>query len=208
MGTTERREREREEVRCKILDAAHKLFVQEGYEKVTMRRIAEAIEYSPTAIYHHFEDKDDVVQCLCERHFASLLHTLNAMEPPEDPVEGIRQLGRAYARFGFEHPNHYRFMFMSPDKTHIHKLDSPGNQTFALLHRVVERAIELGRFRPGPAETYAQVLWASLHGAVALSITYVDDQFPGGHRAADLIDHVLETGLRGLGAEPSKSEIT
>ena len=62
MGITERREREREEVRRKILDAARDLFATEGYENVTMRKIAEAIEYSPTAIYGHFEDKDDLVQ--------------------------------------------------------------------------------------------------------------------------------------------------
>ena len=73
MGITERREREREEVRRKILDAAHELFRREGYENVTMRRIAEAIEYSPTTIYNHFEDKDDLVKALCQEDFAALL---------------------------------------------------------------------------------------------------------------------------------------
>ena len=73
MGVTERREREREEVRTKILDAARDLFTSEGYEKVTMRRIAEAIEYSPTAIYLHFEDKEDLVLALCRQDFGKLL---------------------------------------------------------------------------------------------------------------------------------------
>ena len=70
MGITERREREKEEVRKKILDAARELFATEGYERVTMRKVAEAIEYSPTTIYHHFEDKDDLVRALCLADFA------------------------------------------------------------------------------------------------------------------------------------------
>src|SRR5262249_50434248 len=116
MGIVERREREREEVRRKILDSARDLFAKEGYDRVTMRRIAEAIEYSPTTIYNHFEDKDDVVHSLCDEDFTRLLGALQAQAPPDDPVEAIRQLGRAYARFGIDYPNHYRFMFMTPGK--------------------------------------------------------------------------------------------
>src|SRR5262249_10137916 len=100
MGVVERREREREEVRKKILDAARELFATEGYERVTMRRIAEAIEYSPTALHHHFEDKSALVDALCEEDFGRLLGALQAQELPADPIERIRQMGRAYARFG------------------------------------------------------------------------------------------------------------
>src|SRR5688572_14608016 len=112
MGINERREREREEIRSKILEAARELFATEGYERVTMRRVAEVIEYSPTAIYHHFKDKDDLVKSLCEADFTRLLAVFQAHKPPKDPIEWIRQLGRGYARFGLEHPNQYRFMFL------------------------------------------------------------------------------------------------
>ena len=125
MGVAERREREREEVRQKILDAARELFMSEGYEKVTMRRIAEAIEYSPTAIYLHFEDKDDLVLALCREDFGRLLAVFEKAELPRDPVDRIRQLGRAYARFGLENPNHYRFMFMTP-RSPEHKPEAHG----------------------------------------------------------------------------------
>ena len=82
MGVAERRDREREEVRRKILDAARELFTAEGYERVTMRRIAEAIEYSPTTIYNHFQDKDDLLQALCEDEFARLLALLGTGRRP------------------------------------------------------------------------------------------------------------------------------
>ena len=208
MGITERREREREQVRRKVLDAARELFATEGYDRVTMRRIAEAIEYSPTTIYHHFEDKDDLVQSLCEEDFARLLGVLQVQAPPEDPAEQIRQLGLAYARFGLDHPNHYRFMFMTPAKfENGHELSDPGQKAFGLLRTAVEKAIESGRFRPGDVDTLAQVLWASLHGAVALLVTFKPEQFPHAPAAPDLIEQVVENGIRGFLASPAREDV-
>jgi AcrR family transcriptional regulator len=205
MGIVERREREREEVRRKILDAAHELFAREGYDRVTMRRIAEAIEYSPTTIYNHFEDKDDLVQSLCEGDFARLLGALQARPAPADPVEQIRQLGLAYARFGIEYPNHYRFMFMTP-----HPHDAPekvpaGEQTYGLLRQAVERAMASGRFRDLKPETVCQVLWSAVHGATALLITY-GAQFPHEPVVPDLVDQTCEATLRGLLKGPPADE--
>jgi len=205
MGIVERREREREEVRRKILDAAHELFAREGYDRVTMRRIAEAIEYSPTTIYNHFEDKDDLVQSLCDGDFARLLGALQAEPSLVDPVEHIRQLGLAYARFGVEYPNHYRFMFMTPAKfEHIHELSASGQQAFGLLRSAVERAIGSGAFRPGDGDAVAQVLWASLHGVVALLITLRPEHWPHAPAVPSLVGLLVENSLRGFLAEPGK----
>ena len=201
MGITERREREREEVRRKILEAARELFTTEGYEKVTMRRIADAIEYSPTTIYNHFEDKVALVDALCEEDFSRLLGAMSRAELPEDPVEAIRQLGVAYARFGRENPNHYRYMFMTPFEQKAgsdHELSPSGEAAFGLLHDAVREAVRTGRFRPVEPLAAAQVLWASLHGAVALLITYRPEKFPHGAAAPDLLERVMENGLRGF----------
>jgi AcrR family transcriptional regulator len=201
MGVIERREREREEVRQKILDAARELFVTEGYEKVTMRRIADAIEYSPTAIYLHFEDKDDLVLSLCRQDFGRLLAAFEKEAPPADPVEWIRQLGRAYARFGLENPHHYRFMFMTaktPD--YVPEPTDPEHQSFDVLRRAVQKAIDTGAFRPGDANTIAQVLWSATHGAIALLISVRPDRWPT-PPAPDLVEQVLEANLRAFRAE-------
>jgi AcrR family transcriptional regulator len=201
MGIAERREREREEVRRKILDAARELFATEGYERVTMRRIADAIEYSPTALYHHFEDKNALVDALCEEDFGRLLGALLTRELPSDPIEQIRQMGRAYAGFGLENPNHYRYMFMTPMEfkaSHDHELSQSGERAFGLLRSAVENAIAGGRFRRGDALTIAQVLWSGLHGVVALLITYDPKQFPHGPAAPDLVDQVIDAGIRGF----------
>ena len=205
MGIAQRREREREEVRRKILDAAHDLFAREGYDRVTMRRIAEAIEYSPTTIYNHFEDKDDLVQSLCEEDFARLLGALQSEPPPADPVEQIRQLGLAYARFGVDYPNHYRFMFMTSAKfEHVHALSDSGQQAFGLLRAAVENAIASGAFRPADPDAVAQVLWASLHGVVALLITLRPEHWPHAPAAPDLVARVVETSIRGVRTDPAK----
>ena len=114
MGITERREREKEEVRGRILDAARDLFARDGYEAVTMRKIAEAIEYSPTAIYLHFKDKDALVRELCLVDFDSLAKAFQRIAREPDPLERLKKSGLAYAEFALEHPNHYRLMFMTP----------------------------------------------------------------------------------------------
>lgn len=203
MGIVERRERERQEVREKILEAARELLVQEGYERMTMRRIAEAIEYTPTTIYHHFKDKEEVVLTLCQQDFARLLQALQAAPSSADPLSAIRNLGLSYARFALQYPNHYRFMFMTPAKPeHVLTEADAGWQAFGLVRAAVAAAAERGLLRPGSIDTFAQVLWATIHGAVTLLITYRPEQFPMVPPAADLVEQVVETGLRGLLAQP------
>ena len=204
MGVAERRGREREEVRRKILDAARELFMAEGSDRVTMRRIAEAIEYSPTAIYNHFEDKDALLNSLCEDEFGRLFALLKPAARPRSGVAWIRQLGLAYARFGLEYPNHYRFMFMTRGAFGTdHEPSAPAREAFGLLRAAVQRAIEAGEFRKGDVDAIAQVLWSSIHGAVALLITYRPEQFPGAPAKPDLLERVMENGIRGfLAAKP------
>jgi AcrR family transcriptional regulator len=199
VGVAERRDREREEVRRKILDAARELFTAEGYERVTMRRIAEAIEYSPTAIYNHFQDKDSLLNALCEDEFSQLLAVMGSGPPPGSGVAWIRQLGLAYARFGLRYPNHYRFMFMAAAAFDEERRPSaPGEQAFELVRSAVKKAIDSGEFRKADVDEVAQVLWSSLHGAVALLITFRAHQFPGAPPRPDLVERVVENGIRGF----------
>jgi AcrR family transcriptional regulator len=199
MGIVERREREREKVRRKILDAARKLFEAEGYENVTMRRVAEAIEYSPTTIYLHFEDKDDLVEALCREDFGRLLEALSLIPPAADPIEAIRQLGRAYVGFAVANPNHFRFMFMTPHhKDEPHGAADPGWQSFGALLEAVERAMSKGLLRPIAPLTAAQILWMNVHGVASALVTMPPAQWPHGAAAHDLVDQVIKNGLRGL----------
>ena len=204
MGITERREREKEEIRRKILDAARELFTSEGYERVTMRKVADAIEYSPTTIYNHFEDKDDLVRALCLADFAELLAAMQHAPAPEDPVDAIRQLGRAYVAFAVRNPNQYRFMFMTPVAKDEVTDASPGQQSFGHLLEAVKRAAAAGRLRPIDPVLAAQILWMSVHGPASALITLPGECWPCAPAARDLGEQVMDNALRGLLAEPKE----
>src|SRR6185503_3035401 len=99
---------EKEDVQRRILDAARELFATVGYEAVTMRQIAERIEYTPTAIYFHFRDKGELFRRLCQEDFGKLEARFKVLARVGDPVERLRMLSRAYIAFALDHPHHYR----------------------------------------------------------------------------------------------------
>ena len=198
MGTAERRARQKASLRGEILDAARRMFAEEGYEQVSMRRLAERIEYSPTTIYLYFEDKDDLFKAVCDETFGKLVRRLerHRRQHEADPVAGLRAGLREYIEFGLKHPEHYTVTFMRRMKTEpIDFEGSSGQQAFDYLRRAVAACVDAGHFRPIDPEVAAQVLWMSVHGLVSLLVA--KKGFPFAPRAV-LIDEQLETLLRGL----------
>ncbi|KAA0256290.1 TetR/AcrR family transcriptional regulator [Acidobacteria bacterium ACD] len=204
MGIRERRERERQEVRTKILDAARELFARDGYEAVTMRKVADAVEYSPTAIYLHFPDKETLVRELCLCDFQSLAKALQRIAKEPDPLERLRKSGLAYVDFALAHPNHYRVMFMTPHPLPKGEEDlaalgkgNPEEDAWAFFRGTVAEAISAGRFRPDltDPDLVAQALWAGVHGVVALHVAKKDDPWvewrPARKTAALVVDGLL-----------------
>lgn len=206
MGVKERREREREEVRAKILDAARELFVSEGYEAVTMRKIAERIEYSPTAIYLHFADKDALLRELCETDFVSLAKQFQRIARVDDPVERLRKIGHAYVEFASEHPNHYRLMFMTAHPPIAHddsermRKGNPEEDAYGFLVSTVEDAIEKKRFLPHLKDPHllAQAVWSGVHGVIALQIAKGNDPWVDWRPVKKTAALVIDSMVRGL----------
>ena len=93
MGIQERRERERLELRTRILDAARELFTERGYESVTMRELAKKIEYSPTVLYGHFADKDSLLRELCQQDFSTFAARFVELMQVADPIERLLPVG-------------------------------------------------------------------------------------------------------------------
>ena len=180
MGPKERREREREEIRGRILEAARELFASDGYEAVTMRRIADRIEYSPTAIYFHFKDKETLLKELCSIDFHSLARQFGPIGKIGDPIERLRRAGHAYIRFGIDHPNHYRLMFMTPhppiDDPDVDK-GNPEEDAYAFVRGIVADAVEQKLLRPElkDVDLVTQTVWAAVHGVVSLDIAKCND---------------------------------
>jgi AcrR family transcriptional regulator len=190
MGVIERRLREKEDLRRKILDAAQELFVKEGYENVSMRKIADKIEYSPTAIYLHFKNKSELFHCLCDEYFAHLVTRLEGIRRrSKDPLDFARQGMRAYVEFGLANPNPYRVMFMIEGD---HDLEcyqkSMGERAFNYLRDGVIACMKAGLIRRVDPDLTSQALWAGLHGITSLLITH--EQFPWADR-----DRLIDTTI-------------
>lgn len=205
MGPKERREREREEIRTKILDAAREMFVSEGYDAVTMRRIADRIEYSPTAIYFHFRDKEALIRELCDCDFRRLAMEFYEIAKLDDPIERLRATGRAYARFGVENPNHYRLMFMTPHpafdpEEHEIARGNPEEDAYAFLKNIVADAIGQRRFREDltDVELLSQIIWAGMHGVISLEIAKRNDPWVDWAAFDARVELMIDTLIGGL----------
>jgi AcrR family transcriptional regulator len=168
MSASSRRQKQKEELRRAILDAARDIFVRQGYESFSMRKLAEKIEYSPASLYLHFKNKEELFDCLVEESFEHLLKTLMHVEDGPDPVAGLKKGLLAYVDFGLRHPNDYRFAFMlkRPLETRHYKVHA----AFDALRTGVKRCIEQKRFRAVDEETACQAIWASVHGITSLLI--------------------------------------
>jgi len=206
MGVLERRERERTELREKILDAARELFTTDGYEGVSMRKVAEKIEYSPTAIYVHFADKEDLFRQLCQEDFGKLADVFQRDAQISDPLERLKRIGRAYAEFGRQYPNHYKLMFMTPhpvlelDERECEIKGNPESDAYAFLKQTVQEAIGLGYVRPelNDADLISQILWAAIHGTISLQIAKSNEQWVDWRPPEDRVETILEVTLRGI----------
>lgn len=200
MGVQERKAREKEELRQEILDAARELFVEFGYDAVSMRKIADRIEYSPTTIYLYFQDKADLFDQLCSDTFALLVETLeNIPDQATDPEARLRAGMRAYIDFGLQHPAHYRVTFMTPHFRQREdcesRSDCMGQRAFQCLMSSVAACADAGRIRVESIETTSQMLWTAIHGMTSLLI--ICPGFPWVERE-DVINHLLDTLIGGL----------
>jgi AcrR family transcriptional regulator len=202
MGVKERRARERTQVRERILDAALEVFAADGAEALTMRALADAIEYSPPVIYAHFRDKDAIIEELCYRQLRTLAKAFATFRDL-DPVEKLRQIGYVYTDFAVDHPSHFRFLFLTSHsyaKTDDAVKDDPEQNAYAFLRQTAEECIAAGAFRPEytDAEEIAQICWGSAHGVVALHITKADAKWIDWRDARTTARRLIDTTLSGL----------
>jgi AcrR family transcriptional regulator len=202
MGVKERKQRDKESIRRKILAAAETLFVQEGYENVSMRKLANRIEYSPTTIYHHFKDKEELLSCLVQEIFTQFIAYQDAClseGPLADPVTAIRRGMRAYIQFGLENPNYYRLAFASGLLAKASPALGDGGgapqQAFRILQQLVAAAIEQQYFPARDPALIAQTLWAVNHGITSLLLTHIRITES---QQEELIGQVIDTALDGL----------
>lgn len=208
MTISARKERQKEELKGKILQAAKELFMQKGFEDTSIRNIAEKIEYSPTTIYLYFKDKDDI---FCELHregFTLLNQYFRPLAHVENPYERLKAINKAYISFAMENGELYDLMFIinSPMKS-IKKDDSDweeGNRAFDFLVNTIMQCIEKGYFQGMQPEVLAFTVWSMVHGIASLEIrnrcSVVEDlnEKDLARKASEMVNEILDRMHRGI----------
>ena len=164
------------ERRDEILDAAERIFVEQGYDGATIRKIAEAVGLSSTALYLHFPDKAAILREICVQRLNGMAETTAAIAAmPGTPMERLRAHMVAYVEFGLTNPNAYRLIYMTrPLEAEEGGVQDTARELGIGVYRAFEQAVadvaDEGLLN-ADARTATQALWAGAHGVIALVIT-------------------------------------
>lgn len=182
MGIAERREREKEALRTRIVEAARDIVSEEGLDALSMRALAERIEYSPATIYLYFRDKEEILREVVAEGFQRMgeyvREQTEAIGPEVNPAQQQRALGRAYARFALENTAYFRVMFELPTVAQVVRPEDcqehrsgASEHSWCLLVNTVQRAMDAGLFQVANAERGALIAWGLIHGVTSLYLS-------------------------------------
>jgi AcrR family transcriptional regulator len=198
MGIVERKERDKQEMRQRIIDAAMHMFLEDGYNKTSIRNIAEAIEYSPATIYLYYKDKDELLYEVQRQAFDKLYETLAKEASDPDPWRRLEQICKSYVRFGLANEELYDLMFIirSPMNVDEKIHETNGKDCFGYVINCLTECIENGLVKFTDPGIGMLSIWAMGHGLVSLQVRCrlkVLDMADGDVMAA--LDKSIETYL-------------
>ncbi len=201
MGVKEKRAKYKEEFRRDILDAARELFINEGYENFSMRKLAEKIEYSPTTIYLYFKNKDDLLFAICEEffgHFSDQLNHIRAVS--RDPIETLRKVVLYLMNFGLKNPNQYKLIFFTKSvygtREELVEKESMARNTYFVFREIVQDCIDAGKMKETEADVIVDTLTIASHGVVTKNIYCADFLKKRSGKAVRAMVDVLFRGLQ------------
>lgn len=191
-----------------ILDAALEIINQDGPDALSMRSLAERIDYSPAGLYEYFASKDEIISAVCEEGQHTLYVAMSQVDPMLPPAAYLYEIGQAYIRFALAHPDYFLMMFtltppaptsyMAPGRQHAAAQPEP--TAYDLLVQAVQRGLASGEFQERPGFGLAEMTyaaWTLVHGIAMLRVTalrgFPADLSPSDHEA-------LQNFMRGLQA--------
>lgn len=173
MGTEDRKEREKKEMRQLIIKTAMQLFIEKGMENVSIRAIADKIEYSPGSIYSYFKDKGEIIHAIHTEGFEKLYALQRTLDDVENPVEKLAQMGRLYMKFALENKDYYDLMFIAKgvaEKITEKQEWEVGQRSYNYLRDTVQACIERGYINDKNVDAVTFGIWGFVHGMAALII--------------------------------------
>lgn len=176
MGVKERKERDKIEMKDKILQSAHRLFLDKGFDRISIRNIAEAVEYSPATIYLYFKDKNEIFHALHQQGFGMLNKLFQPLTQIQHPFERLNEMGKAYIQFATTNPEVYELLFIrSEPMEHLATcLDEQwleGDRAFDVLLQTVKECLQVGYFNGLDAQNLSMMIWSFIHGLCSLGIS-------------------------------------
>ncbi|HEY0272947.1 MAG TPA: TetR/AcrR family transcriptional regulator [Chitinophaga sp.] len=198
MGIAERKQRQKTEVRAAILQAAWELVQKDGWQSLSIRKIADAIEYSVPVIYDHFENKNDILLEFVKEGFQGLLDALRAVQQQHtEPEAQITAMAYAYWDYALANKAHYRLMFgVGMNTCEAFQKVAPLCEIGQLVEAAI-RGVAAGNPHPVDIVIKFQALWSILHGISAASI--MDHMFaPYGHNGDQVFADIVQNFIRGL----------
>jgi len=173
MGVKERKARERIDKRELILRSAHQIFIDRGFDEVSIRNIADEIEFSPSTIYLYFKDKNEIFYALHTEAFKVFNTYVAEIVSIKDPFERLIALGRKFIAFARKYPKYYEIMFItkSPMDCHLNK-DKwvEGAKAHSFLEGLVMECQAKGRFKKYDPQILALSIWSYVHGLCSLEL--------------------------------------
>ncbi len=173
MGIQERKSRERESMRAAILDAAMELYLAEGLDSLSIRKIADKIEFSPATIYLYYRDKDEIFYDLYNLAFEQFLAEQYKLSSIPNPYDRLYKGCQQYIQWGLANPKLYDLMFILEVPMTViaeENCKDTGLQSFDVLRQTVRECIEGGKLRVKDVELASLMIWNMLHGIVSLII--------------------------------------
>lgn len=195
MGIKERRQRQRETLRGGILAAAREIASVEGWQAVTIRKIAARIEYSPPVIYEYFDSKEDLLLELVRMGYAGQLEAIEkARDAADDPTKALLEMSRAWCRFAFRSPDLYQVMYgLGGVSTPTTELRKEGEKIAETMARTLTEVLAKNGEEADDVWEKVTIAWGTLHGLVALALA---DRIPAGEETERLVDHAVRDYLK------------
>lgn len=173
MGIEDRKEREKLEMRKLIIKKAMQLFKEEGIDNVSLRGIAEKIEYSPGAIYSYFKDKGEIVHAIHTEGFEILYALQKTLDVISNPLERLSKMGALYMKFAMDNPDYYDLMFIAKGvaaKIYEKQEWDVGLRSYDYLRNTVKECIEQGFIIDSDVDAATFAMWGLVHGMASLII--------------------------------------
>ncbi|MBE7528466.1 MAG: TetR/AcrR family transcriptional regulator [Ardenticatenaceae bacterium] len=170
------RERRHLRTREAVLEAARQIVSEQGADALSIRAIADRIDYSPAGLYEYFGSKEEIITAVCRQGHERLTQVMTAVDPTRPADEYLIAIGQAYIQFALDNPDYYRLMFTNPTFVGTPERMQEYGSSFTILLAAIQRGLDEGAFRPRPGYAtleMAYTAWALVHGISMLRLTYL-----------------------------------